>query len=175
MIMLKYLIIILIIIIILIFIFRNRIGEYNKIKAISVLNNGIINFEELPNGKTKIKGIINNLKPGKHGFHIHKSGNTTKGCDSMCDHYNPFNKNHGDINVKERHVGDLGNITADENGIAKINLEDDLIKLRGPYSVIGRGLIVHEDPDDLGLTNHPLSKTTGNSGKRIDCGIIAIN
>lgn len=31
---------------------------------------------------------------------------------------------------------------------------------------------VHADSDDLGKGNHALSKTTGNSGSRVACGII---
>jgi superoxide dismutase, Cu-Zn family len=48
------------------------------------------------------------------------------------------------------------------------------MSLYGFHSVIGRSLVVHTDRDDLGLTDHPLSKTTGNSGGRLACGIIAI-
>ena len=48
-----------------------------------------------------------------------------------------------------------------------------MIKLRGiENNVIGRGLIVHEDQDDCGKGNNTQSKTTGNSGKKIGCGII---
>ncbi len=41
-----------------------------------------------------------------------------------------------------RHIGDLGNVTADENGIAKIDITDPLVKLNGPHSVIGRAFVV---------------------------------
>lgn len=35
-------------------------------------------------------------------------------------------------------------------------------------------LQVHADPDDLGKGGHELSKTTGNAGGRIACGVIGI-
>eukprot|EP00976_Prorocentrum_cordatum_P008963 178561-Prorocentrum_minimum.AAC.5 len=51
----------------------------------------------------------------------------------------------------------------------------------GEYSVIGRSMMVHADPDDLGRgdhsepgTNGKTSKTTGNAGARIACGEITL-
>ena len=42
----------------------------------------------------------------------------------------------------------------------------------GQYSVIGRSVVVHEDPDDLGLGGHELSTSTGNAGACVACGEI---
>ena len=146
-----------------------------KVRGICVLKtekiNGIIYLEETEEG-THIYGKVEGLTPGKHGFHIHESGDLSDGCTSLCAHYNPYNKLHGGPKDKERHVGDLGNITANNKGIGIINLKDKLIKLKGKYSVIGRSLIIHEDEDDLGKGPFEDSKTTGHSGKRIACGII---
>jgi Cu-Zn family superoxide dismutase len=109
----------------------------------------------------------------------------------MCAHFNPFNKTHGGPKSTIRHVGDLGNIKTDSNGNANYSFTDHLIKLRGKCNIIGRGLIIHEDTDDLGLfkldksvSDKPvldkpvleklkkLSLITGNAGKRIACAII---
>jgi Cu-Zn family superoxide dismutase len=98
----------------------------------------------------------------------------SKGCESMCAHFNPFNKNHGGPKSSDRHVGDLGNIKSDENGYAMYSFRDGMIKLHGKANIVGRGLIIHADPDDLGTGNHELSLTTGNSGKRIACAVIGI-
>ena len=50
---------------------------------------------------------------------------------------------------------------------------DNVIRLRGEMSnIIGRGLIIHQDPDDCGLGKNKESLITGNSGKRIACAII---
>jgi len=46
--------------------------------------------------------------------------------------------------------------------------------LIGPDGYFGRALVLHEREDDLGLTDHELSKKTGNSGERIACGVIGI-
>lgn len=50
---------------------------------------------------------------------------------------NPYGKTHGDRSDEVRHVGDLGNITTDGQGNAKGSLEDSLVKLIGPESIIG--------------------------------------
>jgi len=49
-----------------------------------------------------------------------------------------------------------------------------LAALNGPNSIIGRAVVVHADPDDLGLGGHELSSTTGNAGARISCGLIGL-
>ena len=71
-----------------------------------------------------------------------------------------------------RHVGDLGNVEAGENGEAEYNAEDTLVTLFGPYSVLGRSCVLHANVDDLGLGGHELSSTTGNAGGRVACGVI---
>jgi len=75
--------------------------------------------------------------------------------------------------MKNRHVGDLGNLKTDSNGCAKYTIVDNVIKLRGnKANIIGRGLIIHADQDDCGHGNNKSSLITGNSGKRIACAII---
>lgn len=50
----------------------------------------------------------------------------------------------------DRHVGDLGNVEAGADGVAKISFTDKLISLSGETSVVGRSLVIHEGQDDLG-------------------------
>ena len=140
--------------------------------------NGVIKINEINRHMVHITGQITGLSPGLHGFHIHRCGNLEKECDSCCDHYNPHGKKHGGPNSNERHVGDLGNIKANKQGIAIIDQMDHLVKLSGPYSVIGRSFVVHESEDDLGQGTGKLreeSYRTGNAGKRIGCGVIGID
>lgn len=115
------------------------------------------------------------MAPGKHGFHVHEFGDNTNGCTSAGPHFNPNKKEHGAPDADVRHVGDLGNIEADAKGSAKINIKDSQISLKGPNSIIGRTVVVHADVDDLGLGGHELSKTTGNAGGRIGCGVIGFS
>jgi Cu-Zn family superoxide dismutase len=124
---------------------------------------------------TTISGTIKGLKPNSlHAIHIHEYGDLTEGCNSCCSHYNPHNMNHGAPYSADRHVGDLGNIKTDINGIAKFEIVDTLVRLDGNHNVIGRSIVIHEDPDDMGMGNHIDSMTTGHAGKRIGCGVIGL-
>ena len=136
--------------------------------------NAIIKLTEQAHS-TVIKGSVTGLNPNQeHAIHIHECGDLSDGCTSACAHYNPFNKNHGGPRSNERHVGDLGNIMADNNGNCEFIIHDLYVRLSGEYSVIGRSIIIHEDPDDYGLGGYEDSHTTGHAGKRIGCGVIGI-
>lgn len=147
---------------------------------------GVVKFEELPSGNTKISGIITGfpkkMSGNHHGIHIHKTGNLTNGCKSLEGHYNPEDKDHSGrlttdnwgrpkINF-DRHVGDLGNVTIDKDGKIQFEKVDPLVRLKGKNSVIGRSIVLHKNEDDLGLGGHEKSRITGNAGPRIACGVI---
>lgn len=119
------------------------------------------------NGGVRIVADIQGLKPGKHGFHAHEHGDcSAPDASSAGGHYNPTNKKHGGPDSPERHVGDFGNLEADENGIAHYDRLDKVIELNGKYSIIGKSIIIHADADDF------VSQPTGNSGARVACGLI---
>ncbi|XP_057475124.1 superoxide dismutase [Cu-Zn] 2-like isoform X1 [Actinidia eriantha] len=60
------------------------------------------------------------------------------------------------------------------SGTASFTIVDKQIPLCGPHSIIGRAVVVHADPDDLGKGGHELSLTTGNAGGRVACGVIGL-
>lgn len=137
---------------------------------------GMVQMEQKDvNGPTLFDVNIHSIKPGKHGFHIHKSGNILEGSKTLCSHYNPFDRDHGGRNDPDAHLGDLGNVVADKDGDVLETFEAEFIQLDGDYSIIGRSIIVHQDEDDLGMGDYDDSKTTGHSGKRILWGIIGID
>ena len=133
---------------------------------------GSILLIQAPGTPTLIKGSITGLEPGKHGFHIHEFGDMSDGCKSMGAHYNPDDVQHGDL--AEGHVGDLGNIEADENGKADFSIKASRVDLIGDRSVVGRGIVVHSDEDDLGKGGDEESLKTGNAGDRLACGVITL-
>lgn len=81
-------------------------------------------------------------------------------------------KSHGAPTDAERHVGDLGNILANQEGIATISMADNVIQLMGPNNIIGRAVVVHSGVDDLGKGGNAESLKTGNAGSRVVCGVI---
>lgn len=133
------------------------------------------------------------FEQGKHGIHIHVFGDFTEGFVTAGGIFNPFGRNHGAPDDEERMVGDLGkfggdfsylkfliwrtltgNIEADESGVANVNIEDRLVKLIGPHSIIGRSIVVKSGEDDLGRGGHEYSLSTGNSGQRVAGGVVGI-
>uniref|UniRef100_T1PE99 Superoxide dismutase [Cu-Zn] n=1 Tax=Musca domestica TaxID=7370 RepID=T1PE99_MUSDO len=122
-----------------------------------------------------VRVYISGLTPGKHGFHVHEKGDLSNGCASLGGHFNPDKMDHGGPRDEVRHVGDLGNIEANANGVVDTTFTDHLISLTGPRTILGRGLVIHDNVDDLGKTTHPDSKKTGNAGGRAACGVIGVN
>ncbi|ODT97979.1 MAG: hypothetical protein ABS79_06650 [Planctomycetes bacterium SCN 63-9] len=110
---------------------------------------------------------ITGLTPGKHGFHIHEFGVYSDDGMAAGGHFNPHNAKHANHDAAKRHVGDLGNITANENGNATLDLDDDHLAFHGPNSIIGRGVVVHAKADDF-------SQPVGNAGGRVAVGTVAI-
>jgi Cu-Zn family superoxide dismutase len=142
-------------------------------KAICVIHgigankvHGIVMFEQKGHTIT-ITGEISGLTEGKHGFHVHEFGDcSSKDGMSAGTHFNPDMMPHAGPHDKKRHVGDLGNITADKDGKAVIKITDSVVALNGAHSIIGRSIIVHAKEDDL--------KDIASAGPRIGCGVIGI-
>uniref|UniRef100_A0A0A0UT49 Superoxide dismutase [Cu-Zn] n=1 Tax=Sordaria fimicola TaxID=27338 RepID=A0A0A0UT49_SORFI len=88
---------------------------------------------------------------------------------------NPRGTTHGNRTDEVRHVGDLGNLETDAQGNAKGSVTDNLVKLIGPESVIGRTVVVHAGTDDLGKGGNEEPLKTGNAGPRPACGVIGIS
>lgn len=142
-------------------------------KAIAVLHptegndvKGVITFTRLGD-QVKVEGKIEGLQPGKHGFHVHEFGDcSASDAASAGGHYNPTNNQHSAPTSEDRHTGDLGNIEADDNGVANISYTGDMISFSGINNILGRAVVVHEGEDDL------TSQPSGNAGSRVACGVV---
>lgn len=119
--------------------------------------------------KVLVIAEIRGLKPNaEHGFHIHEKGDCSSG-DGMSTggHFNPTTQPHGAHGSGNHHSGDLPSLVADANGVAKLKFESTTISVdSGVSNIIGRGLIVHRDPDDY------KTQPTGNAGPRLACAVI---
>jgi Cu-Zn family superoxide dismutase len=118
--------------------------------------------------KVVVVAKVTGLAPGSHGFHIHEKGDCSSG-DGMSagGHFNPLGKPHAHPSTSDRHAGDMPMLVADSAGNASLTAELDVITIGGGSAdVIGKGVIVHKDPDDF------KTQPTGNSGARVACGVI---
>jgi len=121
-------------------------------------------------GELLVRAQLENLPAGKHGFHIHEKGDcTAQDASSAGEHYNPTRAPHGGPGHLQHHAGDFGNITADKSGTEIVEMA-----IKTPpaehfpdwQDIVGKSIILHEKMDDL------KSQPSGNSGKRIACGVI---
>ena len=122
--------------------------------------------------KVVVAAKVSGLKPNQeHGFHVHEKGDCSSGDGmSAAGHYNPKGSPHGHHSTQARHAGDMPNLKADAYGNASMRAELDIITVsEGPTSVVGRGLIVHAQPDDY------KSQPVGNAGARMACAVIQKN
>lgn len=127
---------------------------------------GTVNFTESAEG-VRVVADISGLGAGKHGFHAHEKGDCSDPeAKSAGDHFNPAAQPHGAPDATARHAGDLGNIMADASGHATLDMMLNGVSLSGPNGLVGRGLIVHAQEDDLS------SQPSGNAGARVGCGVI---
>jgi Cu-Zn family superoxide dismutase len=120
-----------------------------------------------------VEARVEGLTPGLHGFHIHEKGDcSAPDATSAGGHFNPVKTEHGNPASGAHHGGDLGNLDADAKGVAKLSTSIPAQGLsmnkEGANSIVGRGLVVHADPDDF------KTQPTGNSGKRVACGVIGL-
>ncbi|WP_411827744.1 superoxide dismutase family protein [Luteolibacter sp. AS25] len=131
---------------------------------------GTVVFEKVEEG-VKVTANVGGLEPNsKHGFHIHEFGDMASAdATSAGGHFNPDGHDHALPDKDMRHSGDLGNLEADENGAAKLEITVKGITLdAGKTGILGRGVIIHAKEDDGG-------QPTGNAGDRIGAGVIGIS
>jgi Cu-Zn family superoxide dismutase len=117
----------------------------------------------------RVNAQVSGLKPdAEHGFHLHEKGDCSSG-DGMSagGHFNPAAKPHGPQSA-EHHGGDMPNLKADAYGNATASYDVSGVSIGGAAGdIVGRGVIVHRDPDDY------KSQPAGNAGPRLACGVVA--
>jgi Cu-Zn family superoxide dismutase len=145
-------------------------------RAVAVLSptegnavHGTVTFEKVEGG-VHVVAEVYGLQPGtKHGFHVHEYGDVSApDGTSTGGHFNPSGMKHGGPMAQERHAGDMGNLVVGDDGVGRVDYIDSVMKLNGPMSILGRGVIVHAGEDDL------VSQPTGAAGARVASGVIGV-
>lgn len=132
---------------------------------------GLVRFERVGPETLRVTGRIEGLTPnGAHGFHVHEFGDASAAdASSAGSHFDPDGTgHHGGPKDAKRHGGDMGNLQANAQGVAEIDLTIEGVTIAGPVDgVLGRSVIIHAKADDFG---QPL----GNAGGRIGVGVIGL-
>lgn len=130
---------------------------------------GTVTLSAAENG-VNVQADISGLSEGLHGFHIHQYGDC-RAADgtSAGGHYAPDEgSEHGAPTDPNSHDGDLGNIEADADGNATLDIVTNDITLNGEKSIMGRSIVIHSGEDDYE------SQPSGAAGSRMACGVIGI-
>jgi len=130
---------------------------------------GTVTFQQ-QGDRVMVRAKLSGLKPNQeHGFHAHEKGDCSSGDGlSTAGHFNPTGKPHGPQDA-DHHAGDMPALKADANGNVDATFQLTGVSIgSGVADLVGRGLIVHANPDDY------KTQPTGNAGARIACGVIKL-
>lgn len=131
---------------------------------------GVVHFRQTSPTTLQVKATIRGLEPGsEHGFHVHEYGDCTAAdATSAGGHYDPEDVgHHGMPGDERRHAGDMGNLKANDQGVAEYEQTLQNVSISNVNAVLGRAVIVHAKPDTGG-------QPTGEAGARISCGVIGV-
>jgi Cu-Zn family superoxide dismutase len=150
-------------------------GEQKEVSAVAKLEprsgsnvSGNLRFTQIGD-VVRVTGEITGHSKGPKAMHIHEKGDCSA-ADGMSTggHFNPHKMKHGGPYDPDKHAGDLGNISFNDQGVAKINFTvgDISVSKVKADGIIGRAVIVHAAVDDF------KTDPTGNAGGRVACGVI---
>jgi Cu-Zn family superoxide dismutase len=141
----------------------------------NVAAGGYVTFTpNLANGEVFVYAHVTGLVANSiHALHVHWYGEMTC-ADAVCmgGHVNPQNLTHGKAPSWWRHMGDIGNFTADSSGIINQIGSYNLLNFLGTGNIVGRGVVFHAVLDDANLLN--TSASVGNAGARWARGVVGL-
>ncbi|WP_414464289.1 superoxide dismutase family protein [Hyphomicrobium sp. DY-1] len=114
---------------------------------------------------------LKGLPPGAHAFGVHEAGKCDGDFSSAGPTYNPLGAQHGFMNDEGPMAGDLPNIVAGPDGMARAEMmttylhfnvgADDTL-----FDADGSSLVIYDKADDY------RTDPDGSGEKRIACGVI---
>jgi superoxide dismutase, Cu-Zn family len=145
-------------------------------RAIAVLHptqgqkvQGIVAFTQTPEG-VRVNAEVAHLPSGKHAYHVHLYGDCSGPQGKTAGtHFNFQGPSKAPPDQIDRITGNLGNLEANADGNATAETVIEQVTLHGPYSIIGRSVVIHAKPND------PSSPPMGAAGERLACGVIGID
>lgn len=146
---------------------NSRTLEYDISPKSGAEISGTVSFTQIGDGEVMMVLKVANMEPGEHAVHIHEFQDCSSD-DGMSagGHWNPTEMDHGKWDTDDFHMGDIGNLVANEDGYAEMTFSTDEWCLGcddKTKNILGHSLIIHEDADDFE------TQPTGNAGGRIGC------
>lgn len=122
----------------------------------------------IEDGSTVVFDIkLTGVEPGRHGFHVHRNGDCSSNASNTGGHFSPDGMRHGGPGDDKHHLGDLGNLKADENGVIDVRIRHSgSMALTGDNGIRGRSLVLHKHADDFD------TQPAGDAGEKVACGVI---
>lgn len=146
-------------------------GSVNLASSSGSLVSGKVTLRPMGDG-VHLSGTVGGFAAnGQHGIHVHEKGDCSAAdASSAGGHFNPAATVHGRAGSGPHHAGDMDNLLADGQGVAKVDIHLRGVTLGGGAAndIAGRALVVHLAPDDY------RSQPAGNSGARVACGVITV-
>lgn len=140
--------------------------SYNILPKSNTTTGGKVTFKQKGDQVTmKVKAT--GLTPGLHAIHLHEIADCSA-ADAMSTggHWNPAGTDHGKWGEEHFHMGDIGNLNADENGHADLTFSTNqwcIDCADESKNIMNKSVIIHADEDDF----H--TQPTGNAGGRVGC------
>lgn len=130
---------------------------------------GVVTLTQGPQG-VLVSADLSGLPPGGHGFHIHAVGSCSPDFSAAGGHFDPAGESHGYLHSTGMHAGDLPNVYAGADGLARADVFTSDVTLasddhRSLFDSDGSAIVIHEKPDAYG-------EDVGSAGSRIACGVI---
>jgi Cu-Zn family superoxide dismutase len=133
---------------------------------------GVAKFSQYDQGVHMVVDVTRGLPPGTYAIHIHQVGRCdVPGFETAGAHWNPKSREHGTLNRRGPHAGDIPNIIIPTSSQGHQHLLKGARIGTGRTPMLdadGAAIVIHALPDDY------RTDPSGSSGARIACGVIEL-